>query len=775
MELDNLINYSNFIKSHKSLIGNLNNSDYSKKSIINYFNNNLPDYFNSKSENYEKFQKLKDQIIILIFISRYRNINDHVTSARLWSLLMRKYLGKIFHHYLSLEYNNYRKNFFILSLGKLGVSDLNYSSDIDLIIFFKSNDETSFNSFNKTIKNILSNISNISVSYFHKIDLRLRPDFGTEAIISDIDNSIEYYSSVGRNWERLAFHRSSFLCGNYSLYFNFKSSIHNFLYRKSFDFYAIDEIKKLFTFSKSTKSTIDIKSTLGYIRTCENILHFFQLIWSGKFENLRSISIHKLFDRLSDYPNIISSDNLLIIKNAYYYFRWIEDILHIKYNSKINILSFNDSDLSIFDDNIDHKLFNYSQDVIGIYKQLFQPDDTHFIYDLKNFNSNSSSIINNWFHRSDNKISSNEIKKDFDNIINAFLANINNLKNKNDLVIKFDYLLTYYKSGIHLAALYKYNPPILDKLIFIFTHSTKLSNQINKYNYLVESLIFISDSHSNYAKNKMIYHNKDFDLNLKNSINNFYEELFSFDFNYLNKIFSLGQYQYQRSRKIRVFLFNLFLLVKKLYLDNNNLPDTEVIPVFFGSTALYQNLSYSDTDIFFIKMDSNINHVHAIKIIKRFYLIINQYLDKNVIDIDHRNKPFGNESDVVINYNDFLNFYESNNDDFYKLSFLKCDIVTNKISLKKRFKSAKLKIISSFKKIDLNYLNKIISIKSKSIDLKGVISIYDLVINIGKINNYRYIDFESDLGYLKNVLNNQDLTGVKSEIDLNFYLNKIKI
>ena len=232
MELDNLTNYSNFIKSHHNLISSFNNSDYSKKSIVKYFNNNLPDYFNSQSEKYEKFQKLKDQIIVLIFISRYRGINDHVTSSRLWSLIMQKYLSRIFHHYLSLEYKNYRKNFFILSLCKLGVSDLNYSSDIDLIIFFKSNDDISFRSFNKIIKNILSNISNVSISYFHKIDLRLRPDFGSDSIISDIDNSINYYSSVGRNWERLAFHRSSFLCGNYSLYLNFKSSIHNFLYRK---------------------------------------------------------------------------------------------------------------------------------------------------------------------------------------------------------------------------------------------------------------------------------------------------------------------------------------------------------------------------------------------------------------------------------------------------------------------------------------------------------------------------------------------------------------
>ena len=121
--------------------------------------------------------------------------------------------------------------------------------------------------------------------------------------------------------------------------------------------------------------------------TCENILHFFQLIWSGKFENLRSISIHKLFDRLSDFPNIISNDDLSILKNAYYYFRWIEDTLHIKNNSKINTLSFNDSDLSIFDNNIDYKLLNYSKDVIDIYNKLFKPDESHFTYDLNTFNS----------------------------------------------------------------------------------------------------------------------------------------------------------------------------------------------------------------------------------------------------------------------------------------------------------------------------------------------------------------------------------------------------
>ncbi|MGY9016611.1 MAG: hypothetical protein ACKVGX_00465 [Alphaproteobacteria bacterium] len=772
MELKNLINYSNFIKSNQSLFTSLNISDYSKSSIINYFNRNLPNYFNSKSVSYEKFQKLKDEIIILIFISHYMGINDHITSSRLWSIIMRKYLSKIFHHYLSLENINYRKNFFILSLGKLGVSDLNYSSDIDLIIFFKSNENIKFQDFNKIVKNILSKISNVSISFFHKIDMRLRPDFGADSVISDLDSSVEYYSSIGRNWERLAFHRSSFFCGNYSLFLNFKFLIHNFLYRKSFDFYAIDEIKKLFIFSKSTKGSINIKSSLGYIRTCENILHFFQLIWSGKIQNLRNISIHKLFDILFNYPYIISKVDLLIIKNAYYYFRWIEDILHIKYNSKINTVSFKDLGVLNLNENVEFELTNYSQKVINIYNKLFKPEEIETTYDIKNFNLNSSSIINNWYQRSNEKINSNQIKKDFDNIINAFLSTVDTLDNRDNLVIKFDYLLTYYKSGIHLAALYKYNPLILDKLIFIFTNSVKLSNQINNYNFLVESLIFISSDHSAYSKINN-YENNDFDLSLKNSINNFYEELFSIDFNYLDNKFSLRKYEHQRSRVIRSFLFNLFLLVKNLYLKNNNLSSSEILPVLFGSTALYQNLSYSDTDIFFIKMDSNIDHMHSIKIIKRFYLIINQYLDKSVIDIDHRNKPFGNQSDLIINYNDFLNFYQSNEDDFYKLSFFKSDIITNNISFKRQFLNDKFKIISSFRKIDHAYLNKIIDIKLKTIDLKNIISIYDLLINFGKINNSEYLMYENDLGYLRKILNNQDLTGVKFKLDLNFYIDKI--
>ena len=774
MELDLLLNYSNFIKNNQHIFSNLKKENLRKDSVLRYFNSELPKYFDSKSKNYENFQNLKNEIILLVFIAHYVGINDHLSSTRLWSIIMKKYLSRIFNHYLSLKYNNYKNFFFIIALGKLGVKDLNYSSDIDLIIIFDSKKSTiPIRDFDKTIKEILSKVSNSSNSFFHKIDMRLRPDFGNEFIVSDYENSIDYYSSVGRNWERLAFHRSCFLCGSHSLYIDFKNSINGFLYRQTFDFYAIDEIKKLFKFSQNHDSKINIKSSSGYIRTCENIVHFLQLLWSGKIKKLRNISIHKLFKVLESNQNIIKKEDIFLIKKAYYYYRWIEDLLHIKHNSKQNVISLENHDLAQFDSNFDIKILEFSKNIKNIFDKLFIDIHINPSFKIDNFNTNSRDIIQTWFNKSKNKIASGQIKKDFDNIINAYLNIVYQLEKRDELIIKFDFLLTYYKSGIHLAALYKYNNRIINELVFIFSNSTKLTNQLNKYNFLVETLVYYFNHGSDHLITKIIY-KKDFDIDLKNLINSLYESLFLFDYLFLKEKISFNSYQFQRSRNIRSFIFQLFTLVKNFYIKDNKLINTDIFPVLYGSTALFQNLSYSDSDIFFIKMDNNISHLDSIKIVKRFYLIINQYLDKKMVNIDYRNKPFGNNSEIIISYEDFIKFYKNNNDDFNKFSFYKCDLITNILKYKKDFFYNKKKIISTFNNVNPVYLDKMIKVKTTSLDLKSVITIYDLLLIFDKINNSEKFNIINDLIFLKRSLNEEDLKNINTNIDLSFYIKKIK-
>ena len=247
MELNELTKYSSFLKKYEYLEEDFN-SKKDFKNILNYYKTSISRIIQNSNYSLTGIEKLKNEIIYLIFSSSHEGIINQECASRLWSLICKNFVTKIFNFYILRSFDHkILKNFFILGLGKIGVKDLNFTSDIDLIIFFDSkNSDIELSDFNKLIKKITSDITNISPSFFHKIDLRLRPDLGGANIVTDLDSAIDYYSSVGRNWERLAYHRSNFICGNILLYSSFLNSIKSFLFRRSFDFYAIDEIKKLF-------------------------------------------------------------------------------------------------------------------------------------------------------------------------------------------------------------------------------------------------------------------------------------------------------------------------------------------------------------------------------------------------------------------------------------------------------------------------------------------------------------------------------------------------
>ena len=306
MELERLYKSSTFLSKYEYLNNSYDVSKVDAQLILNHYKSNIKKYSNSFTTNFLNINTLKNELIYLIFISIHQNLISQSNGSRLWSVLCKNILSKIININLYRSFNNsLKKYYFILGMGKIGVRDLNFASDIDIIIFYDSkNSPISLQDFNISIKKTISDISNISESFFHKIDLRLRPDFGDSLIISDMDQAINYYTSVGRNWERLAFHRSSFLCGDIQKYFSFKEAIKSFLFRRTFDYYAIDEIKKLFA-SSNTEQKLDIKNSYGFIRSCENIIHFNQLLWSGKINSLKESNIHKLLINLKKHENII--------------------------------------------------------------------------------------------------------------------------------------------------------------------------------------------------------------------------------------------------------------------------------------------------------------------------------------------------------------------------------------------------------------------------------------------------------------------------------------
>ena len=771
MELERLYKSSTFLSKYEYLNNSYDVSKVDAQLILNHYKSNIKKYSNSSTTNFLNINTLKNELIYLIFISIHQNLISQSNGSRLWSVLCKNILSKIININLYRSFNNsLKKYYFILGMGKIGVRDLNFASDIDIIIFYDSkNSPISLQDFNKSIKKTISEISNISETFFHKIDLRLRPDFGDSLIISDMDQAINYYTSVGRNWERLAFHRSSFLCGDIQKYFLFKEAIKSFLFRRTFDYYAIDEIKKLFA-SSNTEQKLDIKNSYGFIRSCENIIHFNQLLWSGKINSLKESNIHKLLINLKKHENIIPKNDLKNITEAYYYFRKIENYLHIKKNTFQNIINSNETYLNAVLDNFSNKLEKHKSEIQTIYQRLFFPKINRESLRREKFNESSQKIIDSLLKRAENINSSETVKNDYLESISSLINILSTNNKRDDLIIKFDYLINYYKSGVHLTALYKYNNKIFLELAFIFENSSKLTNLIYKNHFLIESLVYFF----NYGipTFKLREFSDNFDLDLKKSIQDIYEILFLLDYLLLSKKITNTDFLKKRNTAVRKFIFYIFELVKNEYIVNRSNIFSDLTPILFGSYGVKMATNFSDLDIFFIYQSNKNNHIDNIKIVRRFYSIMKQYIDPNILIIDDRNKPFDRDSDQVINIENFFSFYSKTSEPFHKLSFMKVCLLTNNLKLVKYFTKMKNQIISNFSKIDNEYFLKIVDIKNPLKNNKDLFQLFKIKEDINHINNKEF-SYRDDINYLRELLMFENLTSNPSKVDNKKYLDRL--
>ena len=104
---------------------------------------------------------------------------------------------------------------------------------------------------------------------------------------------------------------------------------------------------------------------------------------------------------------------MITIKDAYYFYRKIENYLHIKQNTFQNNVSKNDDFLTIIDPNYYDHLLEKSIDIQNIFKKLFDNQTTTKDVKLEIFNKKSNEIILKLIERAENINSSNSVKDDY--------------------------------------------------------------------------------------------------------------------------------------------------------------------------------------------------------------------------------------------------------------------------------------------------------------------------------------------------------------------------
>ena len=188
------------------------------------------------------------------------------------------------------------KGVVILALGKHGARELNYSSDIDIIILYDPAEAALAEGvepspfFVKLVKGIVRLIDEATADgYVFRVDLRLRPDPGSTPVAISVNSAFAYYESVGQNWERAALIKARPVAGDFAIGEAFLSDLSPFVWRKYFDFAAIADIhamKRQIHAVRGHESIAvaghDIKLGRGGIREIEFFVQTQQLVFGGR-------------------------------------------------------------------------------------------------------------------------------------------------------------------------------------------------------------------------------------------------------------------------------------------------------------------------------------------------------------------------------------------------------------------------------------------------------------------------------------------------------------
>ncbi|HEY1795121.1 MAG TPA: bifunctional [glutamine synthetase] adenylyltransferase/[glutamine synthetase]-adenylyl-L-tyrosine phosphorylase [Stellaceae bacterium] len=191
--------------------------------------------------------------------------------------------------------------FFVLAMGKLGAGELNYSSDIDLVLLFdaaraplrdRDGAQTFFTRLARELVRIVD--ERTGDGYVFRTDLRLRPDPRSTPLAMSVAAALAYYESVGQNWERAAMIKARPIAGDIPAGERFLTELQPFVWRKSLDFHALADIhsikRQIDAHRGAGRIAIeghDIKLGRGGIREVEFFAQTQQLIWGGRIRELR--------------------------------------------------------------------------------------------------------------------------------------------------------------------------------------------------------------------------------------------------------------------------------------------------------------------------------------------------------------------------------------------------------------------------------------------------------------------------------------------------------
>ncbi|MSR52430.1 MAG: bifunctional [glutamate--ammonia ligase]-adenylyl-L-tyrosine phosphorylase/[glutamate--ammonia-ligase] adenylyltransferase [Gemmataceae bacterium] len=187
----------------------------------------------------------------------------------------------------------------VLAFGKLGGGELNYSSDIDLMVVYDEEGQTNGRRpveldeyFSRAVSELIRLLSaHTDRGQAFRVDFRLRPEGQRGALARSLPNTLSYYDTLGRTWERQALIKVRPVAGDAELGKEFVAAVEPFVYKRFLSFAEINEIKamkrKIEQQAHRGAGPREVKTGPGGIRDVEFIIQFLQLLNGSDLKSVR--------------------------------------------------------------------------------------------------------------------------------------------------------------------------------------------------------------------------------------------------------------------------------------------------------------------------------------------------------------------------------------------------------------------------------------------------------------------------------------------------------
>jgi glutamate-ammonia-ligase adenylyltransferase len=225
----------------------------------------------------------------------------------------------------------------ILALGKLGGRELNYSSDIDLIFVYRDRGETSggrkvvdhheyFKRLGAEVIKILD--EHHPAGRLFRVDMRLRPEGDAGELALSFDETINYYYSLGRAWERQAMIKARAIAGELALGDRLLQDLRSWIFPAEHRIEDLDEARIMRRRIEERVSDNNVKAGAGGIRDIEFLVQYYQLTYGGRNQDLRERAtlpaIRALFD-----AGLLSREDAALLEEDYIWLRMVEHRLQM--------------------------------------------------------------------------------------------------------------------------------------------------------------------------------------------------------------------------------------------------------------------------------------------------------------------------------------------------------------------------------------------------------------------------------------------------------------